>query len=241
MNAADLLEFLKLNAIDLIAFVWFLLCYRGYFKYTKVKTKNHPTLSYAMHRYRREWVQQALLRDNRIADTNTIANLERSVSFFASTTILILAGLMTVLGSSETVYTLMKDVPFSQPMGRGEWELKIALLLILFVYAFFKFTWSLRQYGFVSVMLAGAPVFSSNSTSTDTKPYHGQVDSISTMASKAGGNFNNGLRTYYFSLAVVGWFVNVWLFILLSAIIVVVLYRREFKSATLKTLLRNLP
>jgi len=234
MGSIDLLHFLQLNVSNLVAFAWFLICLRGYFRYTAVKTKTQPTLSHVMHRYRVQWIQQALLRDNRIADTNTIANLERSVSFFASSTLLILAGLMTVLGSSETVSAMLADVPFSKPGQNGEWEIKILLLVCLYVYAFFKFTWSLRQYGFVAVMLAGAPVLQSVEGNTHVKK-------ISSMASKAGGNFNNGLRTYYFSLAVLGWFVNPWVFVFLSTLVVFVLYRREFKSNTLKTLLIDLP
>lgn len=235
MSLSEVFEFLHLNTANLIALAWFLLCYRGYFYYTEIKSRSQPTLAFAMHRHRLQWIHMALERDNRIADTNVIANLERSVSFFASSTLLVLAGLMTVLGSSETVTVLLSDVPFSDPVSRSEWELKILLLIFLFIYAFFKFTWSLRQYGFVAVMLGGAKV---EEASASPSPV---AESIAVMASKAGGNFNNGLRTYYFSMAVLGWFVNAWVFMFLSALMVPILYRREFKSATLRALLKTMP
>ncbi|MGI1680145.1 MAG: DUF599 family protein [Cellvibrionaceae bacterium] len=237
MSITDSLSFLQLNSINILAIIWFFACYRGYFRYTQKKSRTEPTLAFAMHRHRRQWVRQALVRENRIADTNTIATLQRHVSFFASTTLLILAGLVTILGSSDKVSALLADVPFSNPNNTGEWEAKISLLVCLFVYAFFKFTWSLRQYGFVAVMLGGAPT---KAEMEETK-YLNQIDSISKMASKAGGNFNNGLRTYYFSMAILGWFVNAWIFMLLALLIVIILYRREFKSETLKTLLVDLP
>lgn len=236
MGLTEFLTFLELNTANLLAVIWFLFCYRGYFYYTNVKSHSHPTLAFAMHRHRREWIRMALARDNRIADTNIIANLERSVSFFASSSLLILAGLVTVLGSSDAVTLVLDDVPFTDPQNRGDWELKVLVLIYLFVYAFFKFTWSLRQYGFVAVMLGGAEVEVS-------EPGHhsATVESIARMASKAGGNFNNGLRTFYFSLAILGWFINVWVFMLLSALIVPILYRREFSSETLRTLQKILP
>ncbi|MGH1470984.1 MAG: DUF599 domain-containing protein [Cellvibrionaceae bacterium] len=237
MSISDSLNFLQLNSFNILAIVWFFICYRGYFRYTQKKSRTEPTLAFAMHRHRRQWIRQALTRENRIADTNTIATLQRHVSFFASTTLLILAGLMTILGSSDKVSALLADVPFSDPSNTGEWEIKILLLVCLFVYAFFKFTWSLRQYGFVAVMLGGALIKSDMSE----EKYLQQVDSISKMASKAGGNFNNGLRTYYFSMAVLGWFINAWIFMLLALLIVIILYRREFKSETLKALLVDLP
>ena len=156
-------SFLQQNIGNLLAVVFFLLCFRGYFRYTARRSHNTPTLAFAMHRHRRQWIRKALRRENRIADTNIIANLERNVSFFASTTLFILAGLMTVLGtSSEAVIMMLREIPFSDQNTRGEWESKVLLLICLFVYAFFKFTWGLRQFGQVSVMLGGVPERSEN-------------------------------------------------------------------------------
>ncbi len=227
------------NIGNIVSVAWFFLCFRGYFYYTSLRSIDTPTLAYAMHRFRKQWIRKSLRRENRIADTNIIANLERSVSFFASTTLFILAGLMTVLGtSSETVITMLSDIPFSDQGSRGQWELKVLLLICLFVYAFFKFTWSLRQFGQVSVMLGGVP----EQHEKASEELIGRcIESISTMASKAAGNFNNGLRTYYFSMAVLGWFVNFFIFMFLSALVVAVLYRREFRSDTLAIMMSNLP
>ena len=56
------------------------------------------------------------------------------------------------------------------------------------------------------------------------------------MASMAANNFNSGLRTYYFSIAMLTWFISPWVLMGASALIVVILFRREFKSSTLKIL-----
>ncbi len=232
-------ELLLDNLGNIVSVAWFLLCFRGYFRYTALRSIDTPTLAYAMHRFRKQWIRKALRRENRIADTNIIANLERSVSFFASTTLFILAGLMTVLGtSSETVILMLGEIPFSDNNSQGQWELKVLLLICLFVYAFFKFTWGLRQFGQVSVMLGGVPEHHENAPEELIARH---IESISTMASKAAGNFNNGLRTYYFSMAVLGWFVNFLVFMVLSALVVAVLYRREFRSDTLAIMMSNLP
>jgi uncharacterized membrane protein len=53
-------------------------------------------------------------------------------------------------------------------------------------------------------------------------------------------HFNLGLRACYFSLALVTWFVHPVVFIVCTAWVVAVLYRREFYSRTLKTLLSGL-
>lgn len=232
------LVYIQANYLNLFAMLFFLACFRGYLYYTAKRSVNTPCLAFAMHRYRKQWIRMALIRENRITDTNIVANLERNVSFFASTTLLVLAGLVTMLGSSEMMLGMLNDLPFSDQSTLAQWEVKVVLLICLFVYGFFKFTWSLRQFGLVSVMIGSAP---EKSLKPDAEEMNRHVDSISKMASKASGNFNNGLRSYYFAMAGLGWFLNAWVLIGLSVFVVFILYRREFKSDTLGIMMDDLP
>jgi len=225
--------FIKTNGIDLFALFWFLFCFKGYSLYASKAAKNKHGLSSVMHRYRVEWMKSLLLRDVRVADTTTIANLERGVTFFASTTMLILAGLVTVLGSTEKAINIISDIPFASHATTAEWEMKLLLLIALFIYAFFKFTWSLRQYGFASVMIGGTPM---PDIKLGDKARTAYALRIANIMSLAANNFNSGLRTYYFSFAALGWFINTAVFIILSIVMVFILYRREFKSLTLHEL-----
>ena len=231
------MSFIEANYLNLFALVFFLGCFRGYLYYTALRADDTPCLAYAMHRLRKQWIRMAMTRDNRIADTNIIATLERNVSFFASSSLLVLAGLVTLMNASDAVLGMLNELPFSDQSTRGEWEMKVLLLVFLFVYGFFKFTWSLRQFGMVSVMIGGAPERSLKPSDEEMEKH---IDSISKMASKASGNFNNGLRSYYFSMAVLGWFVNAWVMMGLSVFVMFVLYRREFKSDTLAIMMEDL-
>ena len=85
---------------DLLAPAWFLLCWVGYTYYADGE-RGQRNLTRVMHIYRALWARQMLERDNRMVDTQIIANLMRSASFFASTTVLIIAGLIAVLGARE--------------------------------------------------------------------------------------------------------------------------------------------
>ncbi|MGB0467131.1 MAG: DUF599 domain-containing protein [Pontibacterium sp.] len=227
------LEFMQSNSLSVFSLVWFLLCFKGYMFYAGLKSRGHASLAGMMHHHRTRWMLKMLDREVRIADTTILANLERSVSFFASTSILILAGLVTVLGSTEQAIDVVGDIPFSMPATRQEWEFKLLVMIALFIYAFFKFTWSIRQYGFVSVMLGGAPGSDEGLSEAQKQDY---ASRMAKMSSKAANNFNFGLRSYYFSLAVLGWFISPWIFMILSSGVVIVLYRREFNSATLEVL-----
>ena len=233
----DLLNFIQGHWLNLLALTWFIFCFNGYMRYARRRayhsSSDSPSLAAELHRYRYQWMLRVLTREMRIADNAAIANLEKGVSFFASTTMLILAGLITVLGSTEKAIHLIEGLPFAVPTDRAEWELKIIMLIFVFVYAFFKFTWSLRQYGFVTIMVGGAPAPSETCSEEERTALALRMAS---MASMAANNFNVGLRTYYFSIALLTWFFSTWLFMLTSILIVFILFRREFKSTTLRIL-----
>jgi len=224
--------YLELLSLDLLALIWFLVCFNGYASYARKASYREPCLASVMHLYRTEWMKEMLLRDVRVADTTTVANLERGVTFFASTTMLILAGLMTLITRGETAMGLLASVPGAQMLSSLQWDIRILAMMVLFVYAFFKFTWSLRQYGFVSVMIGGAPLL----TEERTREIDVHASRIAKMASMAANNFNTGLRSYYFAIAMLGWLIHSALFIALALTVVWILYRREFTSSTLKTL-----
>ncbi len=80
--------------------LWFLVCWIGYSRFARHMAKKTECIASVMHRLRMDWMQQLLHRDNRVSDASIIANLERNVSFMASTSILILAGLLTVIASA---------------------------------------------------------------------------------------------------------------------------------------------
>jgi uncharacterized membrane protein len=232
-----MMTFIEQFGLNLMAGVWFLLCFNGYMRYAKARNyksnPDSPSLASEMHRYRYQWMEKVLTREMRVADAAAIANLEKSVAFFASTTILILAGLITILGSTEKAIDLISALPYALATNRAEWEFKIIMLILLFAYAFFKFTWSLRQYGFVTIMVGSAPLPSDQCSDSERKSFAGRMAS---MASMAANNFNIGLRTYYFSIAMLTWFIHPLLFMFSSSLVVFVLFRREFKSSTLSIL-----
>jgi uncharacterized membrane protein len=64
------------------------------------------------------------------------------------------------------------------------------------------------------------------------------VGAITSVASLAAENFNHGLRAFYFALAALTWFLHPWLFVAASALVVYVLYQREFHSKALYALTR---
>jgi uncharacterized membrane protein len=106
------------------------------------------------------------------------------------------------------------------------------LLMIIFVYTFFKYTWSLRQYNYACILVGAAPPAGDRNVH-----YEEYAQNAARLVGNAAKHFNLALRAYYFGLAALSWFVNPWLFISASTWVVLVLYRREFRSHALRFLM----
>lgn len=220
----------SLAPADLAAPAWFLLCWLGYTYYAD-RARGQHNLNRCMHAYRRVWVRQMLHRDNRMVDVQIVANLMRSVSFFASTTMFIIAGLIAVLGARTQAMAVLAELPFAVSSSALLWDLKLLLLIVVFVYAFFKFTWAFRHYNYCLVLVGSAPA--PDQLTADAERI---ADRTARIATGTARHFNRGIRAYYFGLAALSWFLHPWLFMALSAWVVLVLYRREFRSRLLETL-----
>lgn len=220
----------RIALADLIGPIWFLLCWFGYTWFAD-RAHGRPSLMQRMHEYRRIWMRCMLARDNRMVDAQIIANLMRSVSFFASTTMFIIAGLIAVLGARAEAMAVLAELPFAIETSALVWDLKVLLLIVLFVYAFFKFTWAFRHYNYCLILLGSVP-----NPDRVTEESANVAERIARIATSTARHFNRGIRAYYFGLAALSWFIHPWLFILATAWVVAVLYRREFHSRLLRTL-----
>jgi len=219
--------------VDVVAMGWFAIAWFGYAFYADSHYSKSINLVRIMDDMRARWMHQMIKRDARMSDATLIGNIARSISFFASTTILILIGIMSIMGAhKEEGLQLVRTLPFVMGNSPLMWEFKLGLLAIIFVYAFFKLTWSLRQYNYVSIVVGAAPLCNEH------KSHHYEyARRAGKLIGNAGRHFNLGLRAYYFGLAVVSWFINGPIFMAITALIVYVAYRREFRSHTVNNLL----
>lgn len=215
--------------IDIAALAWFLLMWVGYTQFADRVKKDGLSLMTVMKKHRAGWMRQMLMRENRIVDATIMSTLMRSVSLFSSTTLLILAGLLAILGAVDKVQALVQDIPFVAKATKAAWELKILTLILIFIYSFFKFAWSLRQFNYSVILLGSAPP--ANEAESDQA--RGFADGAASIIALAVSNFNRGMRAYYFGLAALSWFLHPALFAVSSLWVVAVVYRREFRSQTL--------
>src|SRR5207247_10379702 len=91
------------------------------------------------------------------------------------------------------------------------------------------FAGALRQFNYGGVLIGAAP-------SGKTRGHEDWVRRTAWLSTLASKDYNQGLRAYYFGLAVLAWFVSAWVFMAATALVVAVLYWREYRSEALRTM-----
>lgn len=223
---------LPLPWLDTLAVIWFAAAWLFYVWYADYRSTKQPALRRQTDLFVRDWIARMVERDNRMVDVNVMRNLTRSSQFFASTTMLILGALVALMGYTEKAAGVIAELPFAQQVSERIWEFKILLLVLIFIYAFFKFSWSIRQFGLCSILVGAT-----RKPPADAEEYAVHIDRIALIVNFANGNFNNGLRAYYFGLAALSWFVHPILMIAITSGVVYVLHQREYRSRTVQAML----
>ncbi len=210
--------------LDWAALAVFLACWIGYSAVTdRVDRIRRRSVIAAMDEHRRRWMLALLERCNRISDTAIIGNLMTSTGFLANTSIFILGGLVALLASPELGRRVLAALPWALPPGSdAAWELRVGLLMLIFVRAFFELTWALRQFNYCSILIGGIGVGAAHTR---------QAEVAAKVANRAARHFNTGLRAYYFGLAALAWIIHPLALIAASLLVLRELHRREFRSA----------
>jgi uncharacterized membrane protein len=206
----------------------------GYANFASRRSLARPSILGTTNRIRRQWMLQATYREVRVFDGVVIQSLSTSPSFFASTTILIIGGLLATLSASEHASEFVREIPFAARTTALVFDLKIVLLLAIFVYAFFRFTWSMRQYTFGALLVASAPEFEQFAAGAASREAF--ADKAGRVVGLAAETFNDGLRAYYFAFAGIGWFFSPLVMMLGTLGVIYILYQREFRSDVLDVL-----
>jgi uncharacterized membrane protein len=220
---------------DIVALFLFLSCWfsiNWISNHYKIKEKN--TLYSLSKSYRNQWMINLLERDNRISDVALVGHLMRSTSFFASTSLLVLASLIAVFGVIDQAMKVVDDIPFAMHVSAPFWKIKLLLIILIFVFIFFKLVWSIRQYNYTVIIIGAAPsVFNTD------KQLRSYADKLGTVINRASRHFIDGMRGFEYALAALAWFIHPFAFIAATLLVTRVIYRREFSSRTLQAMEEN--
>jgi uncharacterized membrane protein len=217
---------MDLNLADLLAFLYFLSAWLGYSFLLERTGHGRQSLTAMMNAYRDRWMQQLLTREMRMVDAQVTAALQNGTAFFASTSLLAIGGALAMFRSTDQMLSVVAWLPFGDTPTQGQWETKLLGLTMIFVYAFFKFAWSYRLYNYVAILVGAAPPPRTRATREARNFAH----RAARICADAGGHFNRGQRAFFFALGYLGWFLGALPFALSTTAIVIVIWRRQFKS-----------
>lgn len=226
---------IEFTQLDYWALAWFLTAWISYTLIADHTPLKKYSSSAAIRGYRRRWMLMMIQRDNRIVDATIQGNTLNGVAFFASTTVLAIGGLMALLGSTEKAIDVLADLPLVQHTTRAEWEVKVLLMVVLFVHAFFKFAWSYRLFNYCSILIGSAPY--KERADKEARAYAERAVQINMLAAS---HFNRGMRTFFFTMAILAWFLHPGLFLVATSWVVALLTWREFRTKPLMEMLTEI-
>jgi len=212
--------------VDILAVSFFVIEWLAYAFTLERTAYGRDSLSSRMNVYREVWVRRLLDREVRMVDMQVMISLQNGTAFFASTSLLAIGGGLALLRATNDALAVLSKLPIDISPSPALWEIKCVGLILIFVYAFFKFAWSYRLFNYVAILVGAMPPASQR----DTPEAEAHVMRTARLFESAGQHFNRGQRAFFFALGYLGWFVSPWVLFFTTALVVVVTWRRQFAS-----------
>src|ERR1700742_570624 len=143
--------------VDILAVGFFVLEWAVYAFTLERSAYGRNSLSARMHVYREVWIRRMLDRDARMVDMQLMGSLQNGTAFFASSSLIAVGGALALLRSTNDALGVLKTLPIDMSPSPALWEIKCVGLILIFIYAFFKFAWAYRLFNYVAILIGAMP------------------------------------------------------------------------------------
>ena len=185
--ASDIVSF----AISLVL----LIAYHGYLRYRLSKNPAY-TVQSVNQLVRTAWVHDIMHRRDGILAVQTLRNSMMAATFLASTAVLMIVGVLTLSEQGDKLRTTWQVLNEFGTADPRLWLIKMLLLLVDLVFAFFSFAMAIRLFHHTAYMI-NAP---QNANLVAADPAH-----VSAHLNRAGFFYSIGMRAYYFTVPPLLW------------------------------------
>jgi uncharacterized membrane protein len=222
------------TTLDTVALAYFLLSIAIYRLLVGSKLSQARGLVGAIQRQRVAWMANMARRgEHRTMDIILLNNLVQGNAFFASTTAFAVGGIAAVLGSGDKAQSAIERLPYAAQANPILWEIKLAVIMAVFIFAFFKFAWAFRLGHYTTIMIGATPMAEpGNAQSLQACEIH--AEHTARLVGLSGEHANSGLRSFYYAIAVLAWFYHPLAFIAATTWVLAILLRRDFFSRSLR-------
>lgn len=212
---------------DWLALGFFIVCWLGYGPLLGLLARRSGTLNDDMLVIRRVWMTAMTHREIRLVDGNLLGHTINSGGFFASTNLLLIAAVASVLFGGEQAIEGFASVG-AEHVPTRLLEAKLALVLICLSRGLLDFIWSIRQLNYSLALIGAAPEVH---TEADRVALG---DAAANLLNPALSAFSQGVRGYYFALAAAAWlFGPLWLTLGVALISGLLVWRQAGSPAAL--------
>ena len=207
---------------DTTAFTISLIIMVCYYLYVRVRLHKNPFYSMpALNTMARSaWVENMMDgkpgRD--ILAVQTLRNSTMAATFFASTAILLVIGVLNLVPRNGDVPTAVFEILYRHATDGDAGTLKLLCLLGTYFWAFFCFSLAVRMYNHVSFLINSA-----NSGYPFITPAL-----VTDLLNRGGYYYSLGMHTYYLSLPVLFWLFGPIYLMVASVGVVVLMYHADY-------------
>ncbi|QQA43458.1 DUF599 domain-containing protein [Pelagovum pacificum] len=197
--------------------------------------KRRVSVTKLMAQYRRDWLVAFAARDVRIFDSQILATLRQGTSFFASTCILAIGGVLALVGNTDPLTGIAEELT-AEHRSQFFWQIKLLVVVLFLTAAFLRFVWANRVFGYCAVVMASvANLGEDHEVGEDAMDRARRAGELNI---RAAVNFNRGLRAMYFALGSLAWILGPIPLIIATCVTLWVVWSREFASIPRDILMR---
>ena len=176
---------------------------------------------------RHQWVTEIANRSGNPFDAILLGHLVHSVAFFGSATLIVLAGLFSIVLNLEAIHETVTALEFFDTSSLQLFALEYALVASVLTICFFSFTYSLRKILYSIALIGALP-----DKSKDDPKFEELVHCTTTVVTEALKTFNFGIRGYYYAVASLFLFISPEASIAATFIATVILIYRQIGTPT---------
>lgn len=167
---------------------------------------------------RAAWVENIMVHGKDILAVQTLRNSTMAATFLASTAVLLIIGVLTLSSQGDKLETAWHTLNIFGAKHADLWMIKLLMLVLDLLFAFFNFSMSIRIYNHVGYMI-NVPLAVNHKSIT---PVH-----VAIHLNRAGQFYWMGMRAYYFLVPLLFWLFGPHLMLLATLGLVYVLYRLD--------------
>lgn len=191
-------DFITTHTTDLLSFVFSAAALLGYQLYLNWRTRRDPASSAqdVMLVARAAWVESVMRERRDILAVQTLRNSTMAASFMASTSVLLIIGVLTLSAQGNQLSGTWHSLNFLGYFSAEMWLFKLLVMLFDLLSAFFSFSMSVRLFHHIGYLINVplVPPFEASSA----RHVVGQLN-------RAGTYYRIGMRAYYFTVPLLFW------------------------------------